>query len=42
MSTPEQIIEVFEDTQKWIKSDPDLSASISVAKKNTTVYYEDD
>lgn len=42
MSTPEQRIEVFEDTQKWIKSDPDLSASISVAKKNTTVYYEDD
>ena len=24
----------------WIKSDPDLSASIPVAKKNTTVFYE--
>ena len=42
MSTPEQRIEVFQDTQDWINKDPDLSASIPVAKKSTTVYYEDD
>ncbi len=42
MSTKEQRIEVFQDTQSWIKSDPDLSASIPVAKKKTTVFYEDD
>ena len=42
MSTPEQRIEIFEDTQKWIKADPDLSASIAAAKKSTTVFYEDD
>lgn len=42
MSTHEQRIEVFQDTMNWINSDPDLSASIPVAKKNTTVFYEDD
>ncbi|MCR5251656.1 MAG: TIGR02452 family protein [Lachnospiraceae bacterium] len=42
MSTREQRIEVFLDTQDWIKSDPDLAASIPVAKKNTEVFYEDD
>ncbi len=42
MSTSEQRIEVFQDTQDWIGKDPDLSASIPVAKKNTTVFYEDD
>ena len=42
MSTPEQRIDVFRDTQDWINKDPDLSASIPIAKKNTTVYYEDD
>ena len=41
MSTSEQRIEVFQDTQDWIGKDPDLSASIPVAKKNTTVFYED-
>ena len=40
MSTPSQSIEIFWDTMNWIKSDPDLSASIPVAKKNTTVFYE--
>ena len=35
-------IEVFEDTQKWINTDPVLSASVTLAKKNTTVYNEDD
>jgi len=42
MSTPDERIKVFEDTMDWIKNDPDLSASILVAKKNTTVYFEDD
>ena len=42
MSTPYERIKVFEDTMDWIKNDPDLSASIPVAKKNTTVYFEDD
>ncbi len=42
MSTHEQRIEVFQDTMNWIDSDPALSASILVAKKNTTVFYEDD
>jgi uncharacterized protein (TIGR02452 family) len=42
MSTQYERIQVFEDTLNWIKSDPDLSASIDAAKKNTTVYYEDD
>ena len=42
MSTPAQRVEVFQDTMHWIKMDPDLAASIPAAKKNTTVYYEDD
>ena len=42
MSTRGERIEVFQDTQNWIKSDPILSASIPTAKKNTTVFYEDD
>ncbi len=42
MSTPIQRVEVFQDTQDWISKDPDLSASIPIAKKKTTVFYEDD
>ncbi len=42
MSTHQERVEVFQDTIAWINADPDLSASIPVAKKNTTVYYEDD
>ena len=42
MSTADERIAVFQDTMNWINSDPDLSASIPVAKKNTTVFYEDD
>ena len=42
MSDRTQRIEVFNDTQDWVKNDPDLSASILIAKKNTTVFYEDD
>ena len=39
MSTSDERIAVFQDTMNWIDSDPDLSASISVAKKNTTISY---
>ena len=42
MSTANERIEVFQDTLDWINNDPDLSASIPEAKKNTTVFYEDD
>ena len=42
MSTPSERIEVFEDTLAWIEADPDLAASIPVAKKNTTVFYDND
>lgn len=42
MSTREERIEVFEDTMAWINADPDLSASVNTAKKNTQVFYEDD
>lgn len=42
MSTRVERIEVFEDTLSWINSDPDLSASVDSAKKNTAVFYEDD
>jgi uncharacterized protein (TIGR02452 family) len=42
MSTAYERIAVFQDTMNWINSDPALSASIPVAKKNTTVFYEDD
>ncbi len=42
MSTAYERIAVFQDTMNWINSDPVLSASIPVAKKNTTVFYEDD
>ena len=42
MSTHEQRIEVFWDTMSWIKSDPDLAASVEAAMNNTTVYFEDD
>ena len=41
MSTINERIAVFQNTMNWINSEPDLSASISVAKKNTTVFYED-
>ena len=42
MSTTEERVEVFKDTLDWIEKDPDLSASIPEAKKNTTVFFEDD
>ena len=42
MSTHEDRIKVFNDTLAWIDSNPDLAASVALAKKNTTVYLEDD
>lgn len=42
MSSPDERIEVFRDTLDWIDKDPDLSASIPIAKKKTTIFYEDD
>ena len=42
MSTAAERIEVFQDTMNWIHNDPILSASIPIAKSNTTVFYEDD
>ena len=41
-STHEERIVVFQDTMNWIENDVDLSASVTKAKKLTTVYYEDD
>ena len=42
MSTPYERIEIFEDTLRWIKSDPALAASVEEAKQHTEVFYEDD
>ncbi len=42
MSPKDERIEVFKDTMDWIEKDPDLSASIPEAKKNTTVFFEND
>ena len=41
MSTREERIEVFKDTQKWIETDADLAASLPPAKQKTEVFYED-
>ena len=35
-------IDVFEDTQAWIREDPELSRSVAAAKDNTEVFFEDD
>ena len=42
MSTAAERVAVFQDTLDWINNDTYLSASITNAKKNTTVFYEDD
>lgn len=42
MSTREERIQIFQDTQNWIAQDPVLSASVDEAKKKTTIYYEND
>lgn len=42
MSTPEQRIEIFNDTLNWIDDNQYLSDSIQCAKKHTEVFYEND
>lgn len=42
MSTHEQRIEVFRDTQEWIRSDRSLAESVERAKASSQVYFEDD
>jgi len=42
MSSREERIEVFEDTQAWINENKDLSDSISFGKKHTEIFYEND
>ena len=42
MSTHAERIEVFKDTQEWIKQDPHLSKSVDYAKEHTEVFFEDD
>jgi len=42
MSTKEDRIRVFRDTQDWIETDPVLAASITKAKNQTEVFFEDD
>ena len=42
MPTHAERIEVFKDTQEWIKQDPSLSKSVDYAKEHTEVFYEDD
>ena len=40
--TPIERIKVFNDTLDWIKSNPDLSDSVTLAEDNTTVFYDND
>ena len=42
MPTPEQRIEVFNDTIDWIENDTELSAAVDRAKKLTRVFDEND
>ena len=42
MSTREQRIEVFNDTQDWINQDQRLTDSVAYSKQHTKVFYEDD
>lgn len=42
MSTAQERIAVFQDTLNWIESDKTLSDSVVLAKKNTTIFWEDD
>ncbi len=42
MSTAQERIEIFQDTLEWIRTNEALSASIPIAKKKTTLFYEDD
>lgn len=38
----EDRVEIFQDTLDWIEADADLSESVAKAKKNTTVFFEND
>ena len=40
-STPADRMAVFQDTQNWCETDPDLVASIQKAKTATEIFYED-
>ena len=42
MSTAQERIEIFQDTLELIRTNEALSASIPIAKKKTTLFYEDD
>ena len=42
MSTKDQRIEVFQDTQKWINTDAELKAAVDFSKKHTKIYWEHD
>ena len=42
MSTRDERVVVFNDTQDWIQHDPELAASVQAAKQHTTVFYEND
>ena len=40
-STSADRVAVFQDTQNWCETDPDLIAYIQKAKKATEIFYED-
>ena len=42
MASRGKLVEVFRDTQDWIRSDKDLSDSVTASKNNTKVYFEDE
>ncbi|MCR5799902.1 MAG: TIGR02452 family protein [Lachnospiraceae bacterium] len=42
MSTREDRIKIFNDTLRWIESDPHLKEAVEEAKKNTEIFYEND
>lgn len=42
MSTREERVRVFTDTQSWIETDDELSAAVNYSKKHTKIYWEDD
>ena len=42
MSTREERIRVFEDTQRWIENDDELAAAVRFSLDHSTIYWEDD
>ena len=42
MSSREQRIAIFNDTQNWTRTDAELSAAVNDSKKRTKIYWEDD